>query len=499
MDLRDAYFLVKIHDESKKYLRFTWDGKIFEFNVLPFGLNTAPYIFTKIMKPVIRLLRLCGLVNVVYLDDLLLLGQSYRECIENISITKKFLLSLGFKINFEKSVMSPATSCQFLGYIINSDYMTISLPTEKQSNIKNEIQHFTRIKRCKIRRFARLLGLLISACPAVEYGLLYTKELERCKFLNLISDDDYDKFMNIPDSVIPDLNWWLSALDNPTHRIKDDTYATEIYSDASTTGWGAACDGRTASGQWSQDERRQHINSLELLAAFFALKIFAKDYSNCQILLRIDNSTAIAYINRMGGIQYPHLTRISRDIWQWCESKKIFIFACYIKSADNHIADAESRRTHPDIEWELSDSAYNTIVETLGEPTIDLFASRLNKKCKLYVSWHRDPDAYTVNAFTISWSNYFFYAFPPFSVILKALRKIAQDKATGIVVVPAWPTQPWYPMFRKLLVSKCVTFSPNDQVLISHSSHGNIQRNLTLVAGILSGQHYYSGKSRNRR
>ena len=369
------------------------------------------------MKPVTKLLRLCGYLSTIYLDDILLIGQSYSECIDNVHITKNLLLALGFKISFDKSVLTPATSCKFLGYIIDSHSMQIALPNEKQMLIKKEVKKFTRITRCKIRSFARLLGLLVSACPAVEYGLLYTKDLERCKYLNLQPDEDYERFMNIPTSLLTDLQWWLRALETPVHRIRDDTYVTEIYSDASTTGWGAVREGETASGQWSPVERSQHINTLELLAAFFALKIFAKDYNNCQILLRVDNSTAIAYINRMGGIQYPHLTQIARSIWQWCESRKIFVFASYIKSADNQIADAESRRIHPDIQWELSEYAYNTIVKKFGKPTIDLFASRINKKCNIYVSWHRDPDAYTVNAFTKNWSNYSFYAFPPFSMI----------------------------------------------------------------------------------
>jgi len=45
------------------------------------------------------------------------------------------------------------------------------------------------------------------------------------------------------------------------------------------------------------------INYLELLSAFFALKCFAENLRDCDVLLRIDNTTAIAYINKMGGIQ----------------------------------------------------------------------------------------------------------------------------------------------------------------------------------------------------
>lgn len=486
LDLKDAYFLVKIHPESRKYLRFMWNKNVYEFNVLPFGLNTAPYIFTKILKPVAKLLRLSGHVSTIYLDDMLLLGNTYADCIYNIKATKSLLMALGFIINEKKSSLTPTTCCKFLGYIINSKSMTITLPLDKQKHIKNELIKFMKLKQCKIRKFAQLVGLLISACPAVEYGLLYTKQFERCKFLNLQGHDNYDKVMNIPGSLLPDCHWWLNAIDNSAHRIKDDIYITEIYSDASTTGWGAVCNGETASGIWSETETKQHINCLELLAAFIGLKIFGNNLHDCQILLRIDNSTAISYVNRMGGIQFPHLTQISKDIWQWCEFRRIFVFASYVESSNN-IADVESRRIHPDIEWELTNPVFHSLTSMFGEPQIDLFASRINRKCHKYVSWHRDPDAYAIDAFTLRWSQLFFYAFPPFSMVLKMLKKIKTDQARGIVVVPYWPTQPWYPIFCSLLESDMVTISPIENPIISHSSQRrNILAGLTLVAGILS-------------
>lgn len=488
LDLKDAYFLIRIHDVSKKYLRFNFEGKIFQFNVLPFGLSTAPYIFTKLMKPVTKILRSIGLLSTLYLDDWLLIGDSYQSCLKNIDMTRNLLTSLGFIINEEKSYLIPSQSCKFLGMIIDTHAMTLSLPNEKRLRIKSELKNLLKLKRCKIRKFAQILGLLASACPAIEYGWLYTKEMERAKFINLKNHNNYERFMNIPNVIVPDVKWWLNNVSHSVRHIRDDQYITEIYSDASTTGWGACCNNNTAGGQWSHHEQKQHINYLELLASFIALKIFAKNLNDCQILLRIDNTTAISYINRMGSIQFPHLSQISREIWQWCETRKIFLFAAYIRSCDNVVADAESRKTHPDIEWELADWAFQELVNKFSKPEVDLFASRLNNKCTKYVSWQRDPDAIAVNSFTIKWSNMFFYAFPPFSMILKTLRKIVSDQAKGILVVPLWPTQPWYPLFRNLLISKLVTFSPNDNVLSSHSSSRRIQSSLTLVAGVLSGK-----------
>lgn len=120
---------------------------------------------------------------------------------------------------------------------------------------------------------------------------------------------------------------------------------------------------------WTSKESSRHINYLEILAAFFALKVFRKSHYDCQILLRINNTTAVSYLNRIGRVQLPYLTSVTRQLWQF--------FASYICSADNVIADAESRRIHPDIEWELSNQ--------FGLPDLDLFACRINKKCKKYV------------------------------------------------------------------------------------------------------------------
>lgn len=491
IDLKDAYFLVKMHPESKKYLRFIYNNELFEFNVLAFGLCTAPFVFTKIMKPVIKLLRCRGHLSTVYLDDYFLIGLGYETCMDNIFDTSRLLEALGFIINKEKSNLQPKNSCKFLGFIIDSIKLRIYLPEEKVIKIKNELLKFQSLKCCRIRDFAHLVGLLNSACNAIEYGRLYTKELERVKYLNLLNDDNYEKYMNLPDSISSDLKWWYEAvIRNRGSKIKTDCYCLEIFSDASTTGWGAACGSDKASGLWSIREQQNHINYLEILAAFLGLRTFAKDKRNCDILLRIDNTTAISYINRMGGVQFPHLTRVTKDLWQWCESRAIHVFASYIRSADNCVADAESRRVHPDIEWELADYAFQDIVLRFGQPEIDLFASRINKKCAKYVSWHKDPDAYAINAFTISWSDYFFYAFPPFSIILKTIRKIIAEKASGILVVPLWPTQPWFPLFNSLIVGQKMVLSQNENLILSHSSNRLVHQQTTLVAALLSARHY---------
>ncbi|KAJ8966835.1 hypothetical protein NQ314_003278, partial [Rhamnusium bicolor] len=117
----------------------------------------------------------------------------------------------------------------------------------------------------------------------------------------------------------------------------------EIFSDASETGWGICCSGKKSQGFWSEIEKQHHINYLVLLVVFFGLKCFAANLLQCNILCHVDNTTALAYINKMGSVQYPKLNSLSRTIWQWCEKRNIFLYASYIKSSNNNEADADSR------------------------------------------------------------------------------------------------------------------------------------------------------------
>ena len=104
-------------------------------------------------------------------------------------------------------------------------------------------------------------------------------------------------------------------------------------------------------------------------------------------------------------------------------------------------------------------------------PDIDLFASRLNAKLDQFVSWHPEPGALAIDAFSISWSNQKFYAFPPFSLLTRVLAKIRNDVALVLLIAPTWSTQPWYPMLLQLAIARPVLFHYVDHLLtLPHSN-----------------------------
>ncbi|XP_070518817.1 uncharacterized protein [Cardiocondyla obscurior] len=403
IDLKDAYFLIPIYKNHKKFLRFRFEEKLYQFKCLPFGLCTSPYIFTKIIKPVINKLRLLEIVLVIYLDDFLFIHKSKNKCEENTKKAIKLLESLGFIIKYEKSCLTADQKIKYLGFIIDSVNLSLNLPDKKKNQILNFINNFQIGKSYKIRDFARFLGVLASACPAINYGFIHCKRIERQKFLALkFNGGDYEGKIYINKYIIEDFNWWYKNAIIGSNPFKTLNFKIEIFSDSSLSGWGCYCNNKKAFGFWNEQEKRNHINYLELLVAFFALKCFASNLLECEILIRIDNMTAISYINRAGGVQFPHLSELSRKIWEWCEEKKLWLKASYIPSTKNNEADEASRNINIDSEWEISQINFKQIENQFGPFSVDLFASRLNKKCQRFYSRFPDPEAESIDAFTKS-------------------------------------------------------------------------------------------------
>ena len=273
--------------------------------------------------------------------------------------------------------------------------------------------------------------------------------------------------MRIPSSLSDDLDWWEQNILTKSNETRQKKFQLEIFSDASGSGWGAACNGEVIFGNWSMEEAKNHINYLELRAAFFGLQYFGKDKQNYELLLRIDNSTAVSYVNRMGGIQLPKLNQVTKKIWQFCEQLNLWVFASYYK--ENIDADGASRSDNIDTEWELAPWAFNIIINKFGDIEIDLFASKFNKKKSVHYLWHPDSNAYCTYAFTICWRELKFFEFPPVALILRTIQKIKNDQAQGILVAPHWPSQPWFPLWSAMALGEPVIFKPNENLLLSVS------------------------------
>ena len=111
-------------------------SRLFQFTCLPNGLACAPRLFTKILKPVYPTLRQKGHLNVGYIDNSYLQGENIEDCQANISDSCDLFSKLGFILHPVKSVLKPVQVLIFLGFVLDSVNMTVSLTQEKIQGIK---------------------------------------------------------------------------------------------------------------------------------------------------------------------------------------------------------------------------------------------------------------------------------------------------------------------------------------------------------------------------
>ncbi|XP_040213655.1 uncharacterized protein LOC120943996 [Rana temporaria] len=447
VDLKDAYLTVPMHPDSQHLLRFRWWGRIWQFTCLPFGLSSAPWCFTKLLKPVVAALRSRGVRLIIYLDDLLILTHSKNMAYRHMNWTIDLLQTLGFIINREKSVLVPAQEMEFLGFSIDTHLAILRLPSAKLALIRKEIRAVLRKGFLSLRILARIVGLLAASIQAIFPAPLHYRALQRLKILHLRQGLRYADEVSLSPEARAELRWWLRhATDWNGRTIFNARPDVVIESDASRRGWGARLGMRSTGGIWSREESLLHINALELSAALFAIQSFLATRTNCCVLLRMDNIAAVQYINRLGGTRSKILADISAEIWHFCLSRDISLVAEYIPGVSNTIADWNSRYLVDSSDWGLDRSVFTRIELLWGPLGIDLFASRLNHQLPHFFSWRPDPGSSAVDAFRHSWTGGTHYAFPPFSMIPRVLLQITNQGATVVLITPWWPAQPWFPL-----------------------------------------------------
>ena len=163
-----------------------------------------------------------------------------------------------------------------------------------------------------------MIGLIVSSFRAVLPAKLHYRSLEHLKQQTLkVSHGNFDVTLSLTSAVRSDLLWWAPSgnLHNGV-SLRKPVHIVSLTTDASKSGWRAQFDGQHTSGRWTLPEACMHINYLELLAVFFAVRSFIRSYDVRLIKVLCGNSTAVTYINNMGRM-VPSLDGLTLWVWQW--------------------------------------------------------------------------------------------------------------------------------------------------------------------------------------
>ena len=117
------------------------------------------------------------------------------------------------------------------------------------------IEKFSKLRKIKIREFAKFIGSIGACCPAITYSWLYTKAFDRQKCLSLKVNNDNHEATIILKSNESDFNWWESHILTGVSCLESPEYSLEIFSDTSLTGWGAVCKNQKVNGFWTKSEQ----------------------------------------------------------------------------------------------------------------------------------------------------------------------------------------------------------------------------------------------------
>ena len=181
--------MIPMAQEDREFLRFQRKDKAYQFNCLPFGLSSAPWVFTKTTRPVVVTLQELGLRLIIYIDDTLVMAETESLLRNNVTTVIYLLENLGLVINYPKSELSPTQAIEFLGFVVNSTKMELKLPGEKI--IKNEAGKILQSHTVSALMLSRIIGKMNAATQAIPMAPLYYRNLQACLREALQEDQSY--------------------------------------------------------------------------------------------------------------------------------------------------------------------------------------------------------------------------------------------------------------------------------------------------------------------
>ncbi len=175
INLKDAYFHIQVIQRHRRFLRFAFGGKAYQYKVLPFGLALAPRTFTKCMDAALAPLRLQGIRVLNYLDDWLILAHSRELVSRHRDIVLHHIHSLGLRMNAKKSVLLPSQRTVFLGVRLDYVQMQARLAPVRISDFTACLARFKLGRHVSVGTCRRLLGLMAAASSVLPLGLLHMR------------------------------------------------------------------------------------------------------------------------------------------------------------------------------------------------------------------------------------------------------------------------------------------------------------------------------------
>ena len=354
LDIEAYYRHFFIHPSQWDLQGFEFNGQHYVDSRLQFGERLAPELAHRFTMCIKRLLHSNGVVAVVgVMDDYLLLHMQYRYCITALAVAIALLSDLGFVVNMKptKTVL-PAHVQLFLGVVLNSARMTLSLPSDKLAAYLSAVQDVLSRRTVMVKVMQRLVGKMEWASRVIYGGKVFMRSCS--DLLSRARHPGHHVTMN--SLVRSDLQWWLdnAGCSNGVVQLAPKLITHHMYTDACKAPMpciGIFAEGGFASLHHEQLQQQQllplgasmDINHWECYAVLVALQLFATLWSRSRVVVFCDNMATVEWLS--SGTARPVSARsLVQLIFSFCVEHHIRLKVLHIEGEKNVLADALSRK-----------------------------------------------------------------------------------------------------------------------------------------------------------
>jgi hypothetical protein len=506
IDLADAYFHVRMYKPHRQYMGFAFmdpfsgEESFYWYNVLPFGMAASPAIFTSITRPISRYIaETFGVANVFYVDDVLLAFANEAEALAKIQIIVDFFTSLGWFLSEKKSSLLPEQRKRFLGMIVCTDGVPCFIaPMDRVRKLRAQLRRILKDARAgKLihpKDLQRVAGQAVSMTEAILPGKTMLRRLYHD--MKLAQQLGKTAHVSLTPATIADLTWWSEAMDAWNGRpVITPPPEAEISTDASHIGAGVNFRWintplgtrrppvpSIAMHNWAPEVASQSSNYRELMGIYYALRSYAPVLRGKSLLLKSDNVTAVAQINKFGSA-HPKLAELARAAHDVAMEYQIALRAVHVPGTS-----LETSATSPDAlsrerengNWKLDPMVFSRLERHFGasdkrwsQHSVDCFASFANTQVPTkFFTRFPDPSHMPVDFFRQEIGAENCYINPPWNLLARVVQHIVHHKAVATVVVPYWPRQVWFKQLKDLSTHPPV-FLPISPELFRPTSTGH--------------------------
>ena len=452
-DLKSGYHHIAIAAEHHKYLGFSWQDdhgqeKFYVFCVLPFGLSSAPYVFTKVTRVLLRHWRAAGIKCQLYMDD----GSGGHEtetgAVQVATRMKADLIAAGFLPNEKKCRWEPSQVVELLGMVVDLQKGTVRATEKRVKKLMACVQWLLERKRPSARDLARLTGYLMSMSLALgPICRLRTRSF----YSMIVGRETWSAPLSWSEEAKSDLEFWAVAFaqwHGQPFWSTQPRASVLSWSDASESGWGGyamnVSGAKVARGEWAVEIREKNMSSTwrELRAIRLVLESLAVDLAGSVCTHRSDNQAAV-HILQVGSSR-AHLQAEAMGIFQTCMKHGIQLRAEWVPREENQLADYYSKIVDQD-DWKVNTEIFDRINQCWGPHTLDCFASLRTKQLGRFCSRWWNPGCFAIDAFTVDWAEERVWLCPPLYLISRALDMLQSCQSHGTMIVPKWVSAAWWP------------------------------------------------------